>query len=142
MSEYAKEIWNQYQETGEHPEHFYCLEEELPSDSECAVHVITQELWKYIEGLDFGNGNATLMVCCEYDSEHDDSELSESLTKFLFSKSGMTHFLMRSAAFDNCGEYSHQWVGHWSNGEVVVEHTDEYFARIFQQGEPAPLVAS
>ena len=140
--EYARIIWNNHQKTGEHPEHFYSLEDDLPSGEHECIRVIAQELWKYIDNAEFGDKGTSLVVNYEYDSEKNDSDLAESLTKFLFSKSGMTHFLMRSAAFDKCGGYSHQWIGYWSNGEVVLDHTDEYFDRIFQQEEPARLVAS
>ncbi len=142
LLEYAQMVWHNYHETGKHPEHFYSLEDDLPSSEHECTGVIAQEIWKYIDNLEFGDGGTSLVVSYEYDSEKDDSDLAESLTKFLFSKSGMTHFLMRSAAFDKCGGYSHQWIGYWSNGEVVLDDTVEYFDRIFQQGDSAPLVAS
>ncbi len=99
-------------------------------------------LWKHVKDLEFSEGRASLVVSAEAADDAYDTDLNQALIKFLFSKSGASHFLMRSAAFDKWGGYSHQWIGYWRDGEVVLEHTDDYFERIFQQSSAPVLTAS
>lgn len=142
LSEYAQIIWQNLQEAGEHPNHFYSVEVEIPSTLEAAVPMITAELSKYVDCDTFNDdGTASIVVRAQYDSERDDTELLVDLCKFLFNKTLSPSFLIRSAAFDNCGGYSHQWIGYRKDGDIVLEHTDEYFQRVFQVGQDAAVQA-
>ena len=133
LNEYAQGIWQALQETGEQPDHFYSVEEGIPCDIEAAVPMITTELLKYVECNQFNDdGTASIVVRSQYDSERDDIGLLEGLCKFLFQKTRSQSFSINSAAFDKSGGYSHQWIGYWKNGEIVLEHTDDYFQQIFE----------
>jgi hypothetical protein len=132
LKDFAKKIWEKLQETGEYPEHFYSVEEEVPAGLDKALPVITAELWKYVSINDFNEGTASITIQYEYDSEKGDCELFENLCKFLFARSLALFFQIHSAAFDNSGSYSHQWVGYRKDGEIVLEYSDDYLKRVFQ----------
>jgi len=119
------------------PNDFWSLEEialdlEDGSISNAQAYTqITNKLWLYLDQIKIIEGKTNLVVRSEYDSDYDDTEIANEIAKHLFLKAGDTHFIMRSAAFDNCGGYSHQWIGYFKGGEVVLNHTDEYFREMF-----------
>jgi hypothetical protein len=139
LQEYAQVIWQTSQHTGEHPDHFYSFEEGIPADLEEAVPMITAELWKYVECVEFKEGSASIVVHYEYDSERDDCDLFEELCKFLFARSLSPYFEIISAAFDNAGCYSHHWIGYRKDGMIVLEHSSDYLQRVFQMDHEAVL---
>ena len=124
------------------PRDFWSIEEialELADESiseKQALATIDKILWRYIDQIEATDGKTSLIVRCEYDSEYDDEEVAQEIAKHLFLETGNTHFIMRSAAFDNCGGYSHQWIGYLKDGEVVLKHTDDYFQQMFES-QPA-----
>jgi len=139
LQEYAQVIWQTLQHTGECPEHFYSVEEEIPSRLEEAVPMITAELWKYAECVEFKERSVSIVVHYEYDSERDDSDLFEELCKYLFSRTSSPFFQIHSAAFDNAGSYSHQWIGFRKDGKIFLENSGDYFERVFQMDQEAVL---
>jgi len=124
------------------PNDFWSLEEialdlEDGSTSEAqAIANIESALWSYLDHIETAEGKTSLVVRSEYDSDYDDTDIADEIAKYLFSKTGNTHFIMRSAAFDNSGGYSHQWIGYLKEGKVVLKHTDEYFSEMFEN-QPA-----
>jgi len=141
LQEYAQVIWQTLQHTGECPEHFYSVEEEIPSRLDEAVTMITAELLKYVDCTEFKQGSTSLVVQYEYDSERVDSDLFEELCKYLFSRTSSPFFQIHSAAFDNAGSYSHQWIGFRKDGKIFLENSGDYFERVFQLGQdPVPQV--
>jgi hypothetical protein len=135
-AELAPIILQKYQAS---PNHFWGIEEialelEVGSISkDDALNTIEESLWPYIDQIETANGKTTLVVRSDdEESDYGDSEIAHEVAKHLFSKTGNTHFIIRSAAFDNCGGYSHQWIGYLKDGEVVLKHTDEYFQQMFE----------
>ena len=128
------------------PNDFWSLEEialDLEDSSISIAQALAQienKLWSYLVQIEMTEGKANLIVRSEYDSDYDDTEIAEEIAKHLFSKTGNTHFIMRSAAFDNGGGYSHQWIGYFKEGEIVLKHTDEYFRAMFDI-QPALMAA-
>jgi hypothetical protein len=121
------------------PHHFWGIEEialDLEGGSiskDHALNTIEESLWLYVDQVETAHGKTTLIVRSDDDeSDYGDSEIAHEVAKHLFSKTGNTHFIMRSAAFDKCGGYSHQWIGYLKKGEVVLKHTDEYFQQMFE----------
>lgn len=139
LQEYAQVIWQTLQHTGEHPDHFYSFEEGIPADLEEAVPMITAVLQKYVDYTEFKQGSTSLVVRYEYDSERDDSDLFEELCKYLFSRTSSPFFQIHSAAFDNAGSYSHQWIGYRKDGKIFLENSGDYFERVFQMDQEAVL---
>jgi len=95
------------------------------------VKLVTDELLKYVVIEAVTPERASVILEAQYDSDTDNYGLCEEITKFLFAQSGQPYFLVRSAAIDRDGAYSHQWVGYWKDGAVVVEKTESYFDRVF-----------
>lgn len=120
------------------PHHFCSLEEialdleDASISAEQALVKVEGALWSYLDHIETAEGKTSLIVRSEYDSDYADTDIADEIAKYLFSKTGNTHFIMRSAAFDKCGGYSHQWVGYPKKGEIVLEHTDDYFREIFE----------
>ncbi len=128
------------------PNDFWSLEEialdlEDGSTSEAqAIAKIEGALWSYLDHIETTEGKTSLVVRSEYESDYDDADIADEIAKHLFSKTGNTHFIMRSAAFDKCGGYSHQWIGYLKEGEIVLKHTDAYFREMFEF-QPALMAA-
>jgi hypothetical protein len=124
------------------PNDFWSLEEialDLEDGSISDMQALTKienALWLYLDKIEMAEGKTTLIVRSEYDSDYDDTEVADEIAKHLFLKTGNTHFIMRSAAFDKCGGYSHQWIGYFKEGEVALKHTDDYFQQMFES-QPA-----
>lgn len=124
------------------PRDFWSIEEialELADESiseKQALTTIDKVLWRYIDQIEAADGKTSLIVRCEYDSAYEDEEVAQEIAKYLFLKTGNTHFIMRSASFDKCGGYSHQWIGYFKEGEVGLKHTDDYFQQMFES-QPA-----
>ena len=127
------------------PDVFWSLEdialdiEDASISEEQALAKIEGVLWSYLNHIETAEGKTSLIVRSEDDSDYEDTEIADEITKLLFSKTGNTHFIMRSAAFDNHGGYSHQWIGYQKEGEIVLKHTDEYFEEMF--GKQPALMA-
>jgi hypothetical protein len=107
------------------------LEDGSISDPQ-ALTKVEDVLWSYLDHIETTEGKTSLVVRSEYDSDYYDTDIADEIAKYLFLKTGNTHFIMRSAAFDKCGGYSHQWIGYPKEGEVVLEHTDDYFREMFE----------
>jgi hypothetical protein len=128
------------------PNDFWSLEEialDLEDGSISNAQALTQienKLRLYLDQIEMIGGKTNLIVRSEYDSDYDDTEIAGEIAKHLFSKTGDTHFIMRSAAFDNSGGYSHQWIGYFKEGEIVLKHTDEYLREMFDI-QPALMAA-
>lgn len=95
------------------------------------LRATVDELMKYIKIEDITSQGTSVIVEANYDKEADDCELCEGISMFLFSKTSCPYFLMRSAAADRAGAYSHQWIGYWKEGEVVLDDTESYFDQLF-----------
>jgi hypothetical protein len=107
------------------------LEDESKSKEE-ALKSIEDTLWLYLDQIKVESGKTSLVVRSADDREYHDSEIAIAVSKHLFAKTGNSHFILRSAAFDFCHGYSHQWIGYFKNGEVVLQDTDKYFQRMFE----------
>lgn len=112
----------------------YLQDEVAEQGTEQAIQETTEKLLKYIDIEHISSQGASIVVEAHYEGDNDDYDLCEAISKFFFSQTSEPYFLMRSAAADRDGSYSHQWVGYWSNGEVVVEKTESYFDRLFKSG--------
>ena len=140
ISSYAASIYEDYQETDALPDDLDELTDEISSaTSTDALKQIETALRIYLKDIHFGANGCSVVAEIPSDNDRGYSDVLEPFTSFLFSKSGATHFLMRSAAFDRDGAYAHQWIGYWKDGEVVTEHTDAYFQRVFAQ-DTAPVL--
>ena len=117
----------------------YLQDDVAEHNKEEEINITTEKLLNYIKIEDINSDSASVVVEAHYEGEADSYELCEEISKFLFSKSSKPYFLMRSAAFDRDGAYAHQWIGYWKDGEVVTEHTDAYFQRVFAQ-DTAPVL--
>ena len=102
-----------------------------------ALEQITDISQNFLQNIDHSDDCTSLLVLSEYQSEYYDTDMAKEIAKHLFAKTNQSHFIWRSAAFDNGGAYSHQWVGFRAEQQVVLVHTDEYFARQF----PVPVSA-
>jgi hypothetical protein len=96
-----------------------------------AISKIVDQLLNYIKIEDITSQGASLLVEAHYEGEADSYDLCDEISKFLFSKTTNSYFLMRSAAADREGSYAHQWIGYRKDGEVVLETTESYFDRLF-----------
>jgi hypothetical protein len=127
------------------PNNFWSFEEialdieDASISEEQALTKIEGALWSYLNHIETVEGKTSLIVRSEYDSDYADTDIADEIAKHLFSKTGNTHFITCSAAFDNCGGYSHQWIGYFKEGEIVLKHTHEYFEEMF--GKQPALMA-
>lgn len=103
--------------------------EELSKEE--AASTILSQLLNYIDIEYISAQGASVTVQAHYEGDADNYDLCDEISKFLFSKTSSPYFLMRSAAVDRCGAYSHQWIGYWKGDEVVLEKTESYFDRLF-----------
>lgn len=141
ITELAHELWSKCQENQCTAEHFDCFELDLDSSAEISIPMITQEIMEYLSDVHHSEGKTSLSVRCIAEYRNGDSDLFDQICQFLFVKSNASHYLVRSAAFDKEGGYSHQWVGYWEDGQIVREHTDAFFERFFQQTPTGTLSA-
>jgi hypothetical protein len=140
VREYALSICRIFKDTETLPEDLDLLGHELNAATETdAVERVTDILLTYLRDVEFTQSGCSLLIVAPADRDNEYSDIVEPFTSFLFSRSGATHFLMRSAAFDRDGGYSHHWIGYWKGGSVVVEHCDSFFQQLFSQGTPALL---
>ena len=95
------------------------------------LRAMVDELLKYIKIEDITSQGTSVVVEANYQEEAGDYALCDGISMFLFSKTSCPYFLMRSAAADRAGAYSHQWIGYWKKGDVVLEKTESYFDRLF-----------
>jgi hypothetical protein len=140
ISSYASSIYEEFQETDALPDDLDELTDAISAaTSTDALKQIETALRTYLKDIHFGANGCSVVVELPSDNERDCSDVLEPFCTFLFSHSGATHFLMRSAAFDRDGAYAHQWIGYWKDGTVVTEHCDRFFQQLFCQGTPALL---
>jgi len=140
ISSYASSIYEEFQETDALPDDLDELTDAISAASGTdAIEQIATVLRSYLKDIHFGANGCSVVVELPSDNERDCSDVLEPFCTFLFSRSGATHFLMRSAAFDRDGGYSHHWIGYWKDGAVVTEHCDRFFQQLFSQGTPALL---
>lgn len=140
ISSYASSIYEEFQQTDALPDDLDHLSDALSAaTSTDALKEIDTALRTYLKDIRFGANGCSLIAEIPSDNDREYSDVLEPFCTFLFSRSGATHFLMRSAAFDRDGAYAHQWIGYWRDGEVVTEHTDQYFQRVFQK-DSAPVL--
>ena len=127
---YAKQILEMTEVEDDSP--FYELQDVVfgQKKEEAIVSTVAQ-LLNYIKIEYIASQGATLLVEAHYEGDADNYDLCDEISKFLFSKTSNSYFLMRSAAADRCGAYSHQWIGYWKGDEVVLEKTESYFDRLF-----------
>lgn len=118
----------------------YLQDDVADKEQEQAIQETTEKLLKYIDIEHLSSNGASIVVEAHYEGDNDNYDLCEAISKFLFSQYSQPYFLMRSAAADRDGSYSHQWVGYWSNGEVLVEKTESYFDRLFKSELPQQAV--
>jgi hypothetical protein len=127
---YAKQILEMPEVQQDSP--FDYLQQDVEGLSqEEAITAIVSQLLHYTDIEDVTSQGASVVVQAHYEGDADNYDLFEAISKFLFPKSSKPYFLMRSAAADRAGAYSHQWIGYWKEGEVVVELTESYFDRLF-----------
>ena len=126
---YAKQILEMTEVEDDSP--FYELQDVVfgQKKEEAIVSTVAQ-LLNYIKIEYIASQGATLLVEAHYEGDADNYDLCDEISKFLFSKTSNPYFLMRSAAADRCGAYSHQWIGYWNEGEVVLEQQESYFDRL------------
>jgi hypothetical protein len=141
ITESAQEIWMEWKETQWAPGHFDCIDKELNRSAEVSIPIITREIAEYLCDVHHTHEKTSLVVRFNPDCKHSDRDFFEQVCEFLFKESKASHCLVRSAAFDKAGGYSHQWVGYWKDGQIVTEHTDGFFERFFQE-IPLTMTAS
>jgi hypothetical protein len=134
LAELSASILQQHISTGEGiwcaEEIAYCLREgEL--DLQGATEQLTDIAFLYLDQINHTDEGTELVVRSEYDSEYSDDDMAQEIAKHLFAKTKQSHFIWRSAAFDNHGAYSHQWIGFWENQKIELVHTDDYFEKQF-----------
>ena len=96
-----------------------------------ASEQITDISQNYLREIDYANDCTSLLVLSEYQSESYDTDIAIEIAKHLFAKSSKSHFIWRTASFDNYGAYSHQWIGFWEDHKVEMIDADEYFTKQF-----------
>lgn len=127
---YAKQILEMTEVEDDSP--FYELQDAVfgQKKEEAIVSTVAQ-LLHYVKIEDITSQGASLLVEAHYEGDADNYDVCDAIAKFLFSKTSSPYFLMRSAAADRCGSYSHQWIGYWKEDAVVLEKTETYFDRLF-----------
>lgn len=142
LQSFASSILREYRETEGYPE---CMDDlcwdidqgKFSSDDEI-IQAIADVSALYLDTIQHREDGAFLLVRSEYDSEYADAEFLEKLASYLFTKSYNPYFLIRSAAFDKAGGYSHFWIGRRKDGAVVVEYLTDCLDALLQ--EPAAAV--
>jgi hypothetical protein len=132
LSELAPGILQEYVDTGEcfgHAEETAYDYREGNLDLQGATDQLVDIAFLYLDQINQTDEGTELLVRSEYDTEYYDDDLAQEIAKHLFAKSNHSHFIWRRAAFDNCGAYSHQWIGFRAEQQIVLVHTDEYFAK-------------
>lgn len=141
ITELAQEIWIEWQETQWAPHHFDCIDEGLSESVDISISLITKEILEYLRDVYHTECQTILSVRCNPEYHYCDRDFFDQICQFLFAKSKVPYYLVRSAAFDKEGGYSHQWVCYWKDGQIVREHTDAFFERFFQQTSTRTLTA-
>ena len=142
LQSFASIILQEYRETGGYPE---CMDDvfcdlehgEFSSDDE-TIQAIADVSALYLINIKHEESGTFLLVRSEYDSEYSDTDFLEEFVIYLFAKSHDPYFLMRSAAFDKAGGYSHFWIGRRKDGAAVVEYLPDCLDALLQ--EPAAAV--
>jgi hypothetical protein len=139
----ASSILDEYRETENSPE---CLDDlicdieqgEFSCDDEI-ITAIADVAALFLGEIKHGESGTDLLVVSEYDSDYDDTDFLEKLVSYLFTKSHDPYFLIRSAAFDKAGGYSHFWIGRHKDGAVVVEYLPDCLDALLQEPSAAVL---
>lgn len=143
LEEYAQEIWNEWKVDEVCPDHFDDAGLEIPSDLQLALPLIMEEIQKYVEWGGAYSDGASVCVRCASESEAEDSDFFESICLFLFAKSTMPYFLMRSTSMDqHGGMISHHRIGYILSGEITLEQSTDFLDRVFSKNICAPLLLS
>ncbi len=111
---------------------------EFSSDDEI-IKAITEIASLYLDEVEHAEDGTILTVRSEYDSEYDDTDFADQLACCLFAKSHNPYFLIRHAAFDKAGGYSHFWIGRRKDGAVVVEYLPDCLDALLQEPSAAVL---
>ena len=138
----ASSILDEYRETEKYPECLDDLNCDLDqgefSDDEI-IKAIADIAALYLDNIEHEESGTSLLVRSEYDSEYSDMDFLEKLASYLFAKSHAPYFLIRSAAFDKAGGYSHHWIGRRKDGAVVVEYLPDCLDALLQEPSAAVL---
>ena len=132
LNEYAAQIWTCLDSNVDTPDHLQCIREELVGNQEADIEMISDEVRAYISIEHLGSGKSSMLIRCQSEDSNCDVDLFEDVCKFFFLRSSESHLLIRSAEFDKGGGYSHQWVGCYKDGEIVVKNTDDFFDDFFR----------
>ena len=143
LQSFASIILQEYRETEKSPDGmddvFYDLEHgEFSSDDEI-IKAISDVSALYLDTIQHREDGTFLLVRSEYDSEYSDMDFLEKFVSYLFAKSHNPYFLIRSAAFDKAGGYSHFWIGRHKDGAVVVEYLPDCLDALLQEPSTAVL---
>lgn len=143
LHSFASSILQEYRETANIPD---CMEDvvwdiehgEFSSDDE-TIQAIADVSALYLININYKESGTFLLVRSEYDSEYSDADFLEKFASYLFAKSHDPYFLIRSAAFDKAGGYSHFWIGRRKDGAVVVEYLPDCLDALLQEPDAAVL---
>jgi hypothetical protein len=143
LQSFASIILQEYRETEGYPE---CMDDvfcdlengEFSSDDEI-IKAISDVFALYLDTIQHREDGTFLLVRSEYDSEYSDMDFLEKFVIYLFAKSHNPYFLIRSAAFDKAGGYSHFWIGRHKDGAVVVEYLPDCLDALLQEPSAAVL---
>ena len=143
LQSFASGILQEYRETENHPE---CLDDlicdieqgEFSCDDEI-ITAIADIAALFLDSIEHGESGTDLLVVNEYDSDYDDTDFLEKLASYLFTKSHAPYFLIRQTAFDRSGGYSHNWIGRYKDGAVVVEYLPDCLDALLQEPSAAVL---
>jgi len=100
-------------------------------DSESAVAALVKQIHLYLKDVSYQGGGVSFVVGAEYGSDTDCGDLVDTLCKFLLPYASTPYLLMRAAAFDRDGGYSHQNLLYNKDGQVVREHIPDLLERLF-----------
>ena len=143
LQSFASIILQEYRETEKSPDGMddvFCdLEHgEFSSDDEI-IKAISDVSALYLDTIQHREDGTILTVRSEYDSEYYDTDFADQLACCLFAKSHNPYFLIRHAAFDKAGGYSHFWIGRHKDGAVVVEYLPDCLDALLQEPSTAVL---
>jgi hypothetical protein len=139
----ASSILDEYRETENSPE---CLDDliwdieqgEFSCDDEI-ITAIADVAALFLCEIKHGESGTDLLVVNEYDSDYDDTDFLEKLVSYLFAKSHAPYFLIRESVFGRAGGYSHNWIGRYKDGAVVIEYLPDCMDVLLREPSAAVL---
>ena len=133
-SELAPGILQEYVDTGEcfgHAEESVYDYREGNLDLQGATDQLVDIAFLYLDQINQTDEGTKLLVRSDNDEEYWDSSFAQEVAMHLFAKTSMPSFLWNTTVFDCSGVSTDQWIGFRTEQQIVLVHTDEYFARQF-----------